>query len=293
MNPMNQKTRTDRQPKPLHALLGLLLGFGWLSPAHAQDKPAEKEKPHFPRMDEIINPGAAGKADPQARMRELFSEVEANLNRVDILLSDAAAGDTARLKDVAEAGIGKLLNDSLKRGRKAQAQIAEIIELAKQAGKGSGSGSGDCESGEDGPGSKGKSGSSSQDSPLDRGQQRQSSEQTPEMGGDQKPAGQKPGEQGSEGDPQDPGGEKPGEKGKDPKDPGKDDQSPGKNRAGDDNGKDAGAAARQAAEAREGWGDLPSHVKDTFRSQGRSELPARYRDWIDEYYRKLNRRGDK
>ena len=43
--------------------------------------------------------------------------------------------------------------------------------------------------------------------------------------------------------------------------------------------------------ADENWGNLPSHVKDAFRTEGRSELPSRYRDWIDDYYRKLNRRA--
>jgi len=32
-------------------------------------------------------------------------------------------------------------------------------------------------------------------------------------------------------------------------------------------------------------------VRDAFRSEGRTDLPARYRDWIDDYYRKLNRRS--
>ena len=32
-------------------------------------------------------------------------------------------------------------------------------------------------------------------------------------------------------------------------------------------------------------------IRDTFRAEGRGDMPARYRDWIDSYYRKLNRRS--
>jgi len=31
------------------------------------------------------------------------------------------------------------------------------------------------------------------------------------------------------------------------------------------------------------------HARDVFRTQGGGDLPARYRDWIDAYYQRLNR----
>ena len=37
------------------------------------------------------------------------------------------------------------------------------------------------------------------------------------------------------------------------------------------------------------WGDLPIHVREQFRAQGSDDVPLRYRDWIDAYYRRLNR----
>ncbi len=40
------------------------------------------------------------------------------------------------------------------------------------------------------------------------------------------------------------------------------------------------------------WGNLPVHVRELFRAEGGQRLPARYRDWIDSYYRRLNRRSD-
>ena len=58
-------------------------------------------------------------------------------------------------------------------------------------------------------------------------------------------------------------------------------------------GADATDRGGPASDANETWGNLPRHVQDAFRSEGRSELPARYRDWIDDYYRKLNRRSSR
>jgi hypothetical protein len=41
----------------------------------------------------------------------------------------------------------------------------------------------------------------------------------------------------------------------------------------------------------EQWGNLPIHLRELFRAEGGTRLPARYRDWIDSYYRRLNRRS--
>ena len=37
------------------------------------------------------------------------------------------------------------------------------------------------------------------------------------------------------------------------------------------------------------WGDLPPRVEEIFRNQGRDDMPVQYRDWIDAYYRRLNK----
>ena len=37
------------------------------------------------------------------------------------------------------------------------------------------------------------------------------------------------------------------------------------------------------------WGDLPPHARRYFRAEGGGPLPPQYRDWIDLYYRRLNR----
>ena len=37
------------------------------------------------------------------------------------------------------------------------------------------------------------------------------------------------------------------------------------------------------------WGDLPPRAREVFRTKGGADLPVQYRDWIDAYYRRLNR----
>ncbi len=51
-------------------------------------------------------------------------------------------------------------------------------------------------------------------------------------------------------------------------------------------------AARRPGNDVEIWGNLPIHLRDIFRAEGQGDMPARYRDWIDSYYRRLNEHGD-
>ncbi len=53
----------------------------------------------------------------------------------------------------------------------------------------------------------------------------------------------------------------------------------------------ASSTDKQAAvtTAADQWGDLPSRARDVFRSQGGADLPVRYREWIDAYYKRLNK----
>jgi hypothetical protein len=48
--------------------------------------------------------------------------------------------------------------------------------------------------------------------------------------------------------------------------------------------------AAHGADSRESWGYLPEHARDVFRTQGGGQMPARYREWIDAYYKKLNQK---
>jgi hypothetical protein len=262
---------------------GFRVAPGRLLPVAAQDG----EDPDFPTMEEIVG-GGAGPEDPQARLKQLFRDVETKLADVDVLLSDAAAGDTSRLAEVEEAGIADLLRESLEHGRSAQRDIEAILEIARQMGQSQGASSSSSQGQQQGQSQGGEG------SPLDRGQQSQSREATPEAPGGQRPGEQQPGQQQPGG--QEPGGERPGEPqdrpGGEPRDP-RAGEGDGENRDGDDPRAGAADPARTPGDADETWGNLPRHVQDAFRSEGRSELPARYRDWIDDYYRKLNRRSSR
>jgi hypothetical protein len=49
------------------------------------------------------------------------------------------------------------------------------------------------------------------------------------------------------------------------------------------------AVGGASSSTKDRWGDLPQKVRDLFRAEGGSELPVQYRQWIDAYYRRLNR----
>ena len=38
------------------------------------------------------------------------------------------------------------------------------------------------------------------------------------------------------------------------------------------------------------WGDLPVYARDVFRAEGGADFPSAYREFIDAYYKRLNRR---
>ena len=231
-------------------------------------------------------------SEEQEEMLELFRDIEENLKIVDILLSDAGAGDTSSLKDVKEAGIGRLLEDSRAKSRQVLSDIDRLLEIAQQMGQQSGSPSPNPQDGEGaGNPSEGSEGSQSGQQPSQSTQR----EQTPEGPG-QSPAGQEPtnGEQ--------PGGEEPGQEqegdgeGELPRQgetPGDSQQSSNKdpeNKLGKDPLTDPTGAAAKPGSSRDRWGDLPVHYQDVFRGEDSGEMPVRYREWIDAYYRRLNQR---
>lgn len=233
---------------------------------------AKKESPKFNPLEDV-----AVQDDAQAKMIELFGKVERRLNQIDRLLTDASAGDTSKLKDVDESGIDKLLDLSRREGQQAVQDIDEILLLAEQMNQqcNSPGQSGSC----DKPGSTGEGG---KPSPIDQaGQQSTQRESTPE-------APQPKTAQNNE----DQNGQKPQPKPSDggqpnsPLDSQDDDptNAPGQNPPGSDV-----EVAGQISDL-DRWGDLPVHARDVFRSEGGGGMPARYRDWIDSYYRRLNER---
>ncbi len=240
---------------------------------------------------EILPPGSepprrAQADDPEQRLRELFSKVERRLDAIDLLLSDAAAGDTSRLDEAEAAGIDRLLRDSVDSGRQVQSDIEEILRIAQEMGQQQSSSSGGSSSD-----SQQQQGGEPQGSQTSRGQQQQSGEQTPSM-----PESQPGGEQPGGDEPQDqpggdqPEGQQPGELGQQPEGP-QGSEADGQNVDNADSAAKEGSGGGLDPQGAESWGNLPQHVRDTFRAEGRGDLPVRYRDWIDSYYKKLNRRS--
>ena len=72
--------------------------------------------------------------EAQQEMARLFGEVARNLHAIDVLLYDAGAGDTSALAGVGEAGLDRLLRESVDTGRATLSAIDRILELAAQEG---------------------------------------------------------------------------------------------------------------------------------------------------------------
>ena len=240
----------------LCAAIGLA-GAPLLTPAPAQVGP---EHPPLPGGG---GPGAGGEQQARQEMMELFGKVETRLKEIDALLYDASAGQSG-LAGADETVIGELLQQSSSKSEEVLSGIDRILEIASQFGSGQG---GSCQSAMQEGG----------DSPLDKRSQGEQGEKekTPEIG----PDGERPEQQQPESQP---GQEQP--------------DSPRESLAPPEN-RDAASAPPQGETGRvevtdsaERWGDLPVHVRDLFRSEGGRDMPAQYRDWIDGYYRRLNKR---
>lgn len=96
------------------------------SPRPQEGPPPDEERPVRELLDEARG---GGMDELEAKMRELFGKVERRLREIDVLLSDASAGDTSKLTELREAGIDDLLRASLKQGRQLQKEIQEIIDI--------------------------------------------------------------------------------------------------------------------------------------------------------------------
>lgn len=272
----------------------LLHGARWAAalllaaPLAAAQEPEREPRPRLrPELTPPpLRPGAGGGAtDPQQELLELFRKVETRLREIDALLVDAGAGDTRRLGEVGPAGIDRLIQRSLEEGRQNLRDIDRIIEIAEQFGsQQSSSGGGQSQSGEEGQ----------QGSPTQRGQQSTQRESTPEGPSGRESEGEQ-GEEGREGqDPrgEQPGGQEPQQRGTGrPEDGGPSDDEDPRNRPADDPPQGATQTPGARPDDSERWGDLPIKVRDVFRHGGSEELPPQYRDWIDSYYRRLQREG--
>jgi hypothetical protein len=254
-----------------------LLTLCCLGPQAAALQDPDNEEENAP----IVLPGMVDQA--QEEMLQLFRDIEQNLRKVDVLLSDAGAGDTRGLAEVEESGIGRLLEDTRDRSEQVLQDIDRLLEIAEEMGQQSGGGSG--QSGQPQSQQNGSSGSQGSNSPPTR------RENTPETPGEE-PSGQSP-EDGEQPNGEQPGNEQQqptphGEQPTDGQDPANTDPSL---RPGDKPPTDPTGAGSPNDPTSDRWGDLPVHVQDVFRGEDSEEMPPRYREWIDAYYRRLNRRG--
>lgn len=205
--------------------------------------------------------------NPEQEMQRVFAEVESALREIDLLLSDAAAGDTS-LSEVPDSGLDKLLEISQSRSKSVIQGIDKILELAEQSQQSSSNG--------------GQPPPDSQDSPLDqrRSEENRDREQTPQ-GPQQQEQNQPQPEPGQQDEPQ----EQPGDQ--NPQDQDNQNDDPGQNRPGQENSRPGGDPSTTGTGV-DAWGELPTRVRQVFRTEGGQDLPVQYRDWIDAYYRKLN-----
>lgn len=237
----------------------------------------------------LTAPAAQG---PQDELKELFQRVELQMQRIDELLNNAAAGNTGSLSEVGPSEIDKLLKATEKQGQEVIEDINRILEIAESQGGSSSSSSSSSQS-QSGQ-SSGEQSQGQSPSPLDRGQQTSSRESTPEApapSGEpqgEQPQGEQPGEQ--------PGEESGGDEQQQPQDGQGDPNSPldsndpnPANQAAED--PQAGPTAPPPGTVRDAdrWGALPLQTRRTFRAEGDGDVPPAYRDWIDAYYRRLNR----
>ena len=216
-------------------------------------------------------PAPAAEDAAQQELRDLFARVERRLREIDRLLGDAGAGEVGALRGVGASGIDELLRTARDRQTQAIEDIDRILEIANEFAEQSESGG----SGSGPPQSQGGS-------PLDRPGQATEREGTPSQ-----PQGQG-GEQPQNPEPRP--GESPPDAQGDPKDPrASRDQDP-RNAPGRTPSPQPTDAPQRPASEVDRWGDLPVHARDVFRAEGGGDMPVQYRDWIDAYYRRLNRK---
>ena len=251
----------------------------------AVDTEPEQQGPPAPEPAPLLEgiPGASG--DPRQELIELFHGVERQLVEVDLQLTQAGAG-VMPLEAPADAGLDDLLRSALETSQAISRDIDRILEIAQEMGGMPSSGGSSGQSGQSGQARPGPEGDNPIDSRQQGGQQdREATPEGPREDGSGDQAGQQEqGEQDPEGEDapegQEPNGERPDGDGENP--------DSGANRPGEEQDQ-RGAGGGNASDDGDRWGELPVRVREVFRNQGREDLPVQYRDWIDAYYRRLNK----
>ena len=247
-----------------------------------QEKEAKKEDKTLRELDPFGGGGPAGGAPGEDEMKELFIKVDKRLQRVTELLFEASTGDGSRSSEVGAAGIDELIREAENASGASASGIAQILEATR---------------------SQSEAAKSEIDRILEIAAQNASSSSsgqgsgppTPQSGMPQQgetPSGSKREEKGEKPEPGE-GQPKP-EEGKD----GKDGEEPkgGEEQEGSEDGPGKKQPKGETGDAsnatgNEEWGDLPVHLRKTFQNGVSDDVPPRYRDWVDSYYKRLNRRS--
>ncbi|MBL8863753.1 MAG: hypothetical protein JNK02_17320 [Planctomycetes bacterium] len=220
-------------------------------------------------------PLPGGQDDVQRQMLELFEQVERELRAIDALLQQAA-----RTEPKGGGALSQKLRAAQASSQSVKQGIDRILELAQSQSQNSSSSSSSSQGQGQGQGQ----------SPLDqRGEQSTGREQTPstpEQGaGQEQPGGERP-----RGEEPRPDGQRPGQDpGRERRDGPQASSADPEQRPGSDPARGAQGGPAGARDGRDRWGDLPVHAREVFRNEGGRDMPPLYRDWIDAYYRRLNR----
>jgi translation initiation factor IF-2 len=255
-----------------------LAGSSLCSAARAQS-PKQPEPPTQPEPVSV----APSQDDAQREMIELFGKVERELRAIDRLLQEASRAPSA----ATGGSLADQLRNAQSSGESVRKDIDRILELAAQqppSSSGSSPSSGQPQSGQG-------------ENPMDRqGEQstgREATPSAPEPGGEKpQPGGDepRPGAQKKPGD-EKPGGSqpKPGQDGREQPDGPQGSKSDPDQKPGSDPAAGAVGPPSASSDARDRWGDLPFHAREVFRNEGGRDMPPLYREWIDAYYKRLNK----
>ncbi|MEM9382370.1 MAG: hypothetical protein AAGB93_20625 [Planctomycetota bacterium] len=232
-------------------------------------------------LNPFTPPGGSGPSGA-TELKDLFLQVEKRLNRVTELLYEASSGDVSEADGIGGAGIDELIREAESGAAGAQSgiarmleatrgqsqatldDIARILELAEQSGSG---------------GSQPQSPPEPQDGMPQQGQ-------TP-SGSRKQDTGERPPESGKEGQDQQ-GQQEQGQNGDEPSGNQETEGGPDGPAKAPPEGETGDPAA---AAGNEDWGDLPIHLRQVFQNGVSEDVPPRYRDWVDSYYKRLNRRS--
>lgn len=196
---------------------------------------------------------AQGPEDPRQEVKRLFEQVSKDLDEIDKLLLQAASDRRSK----AGAGEAATEKDAAKEAHGKQREVVDaiqkILELVPRTGSSQSSGSGGQ------PSSK-----SDGNLPDDPGQQREDS-------------GAPRGENQA---PKDPSGGKPD----DPR------ESKEKPKNGVKPPRDYATERRERGDLTvDRWGELPEQVREAFTNESTQDVPIRYRKWIQDFYKRVQR----